>query len=164
MNKVQNIPREMYGNVLITENPPFPPDSATVVGEWIYDHPVLDEAGTRAQRRLPEIQGKRGISFAGAYQNWGFHEDGFTSGLLAVTQNIPSGVRMPFNIELMEGSSWGGTEGGIMRKRGDETPVQILAVIFNFLEGFGVRATIGTIFSVILRVILWVLACVGFRL
>ena len=35
----------------------------------------------RAQPRRHEIQGARGIYFAGAYWGYGFHEDGVQSGL-----------------------------------------------------------------------------------
>lgn len=41
----------------------------------------------KAQSRLHEIQNKRRVTFAGAWTHYGFHEDGFTSGLrLAVEQ------------------------------------------------------------------------------
>lgn len=36
-----------------------------------------------AQREMHRIQNTRGISYAGAWMNYGFHEDGFTSGLRA---------------------------------------------------------------------------------
>jgi hypothetical protein len=35
------------------------------------------------QKRLPEIQNKRGVGFARAWTGCGFHEDGFTSGIRA---------------------------------------------------------------------------------
>jgi len=37
-----------------------------------------------AQRRRPEIQGRGGIFFAGAYWGYGFHEDGVQSAIEAV--------------------------------------------------------------------------------
>jgi predicted NAD/FAD-binding protein len=44
-------------------------------------HPVFDEGAMAAQKRLPEIQGKRGLYFCGAWTGYGFHEDGLRSGL-----------------------------------------------------------------------------------
>ncbi|PPQ69909.1 hypothetical protein CVT24_003243 [Panaeolus cyanescens] len=73
----------LYGPVLVTLNPPFEPDPETVFGRWKYEHPVLDSQALRAQQEMHKIQNKRSISFAGAYLKYGFHEDGFTSGLLA---------------------------------------------------------------------------------
>jgi predicted NAD/FAD-binding protein len=52
---------------------------------------VFDAAAIAAQRRLPEIQGRRNTWFAGAWTGYGFHEDGLKSGL-AVAQAI---LRMP---------------------------------------------------------------------
>ncbi len=52
-----------------------------VLAQFDYHHPVFDAAAMRAQRRRPEIQGRRGIYFAGAYWGYGFHEDGLQSGL-----------------------------------------------------------------------------------
>lgn len=47
-----------------------------------------------AQRLLPNIQNKRGISFAGAWTNFGFHEDGFSSGVRVAMQHL--GAKIPF--------------------------------------------------------------------
>ena len=46
---------------------------------------------------MHEIQNKRGIQFAGAYLRYGFHEDGFTTGLQAAAR---LGVKAPFDIEV----------------------------------------------------------------
>ena len=48
-----------------------------------YTHPVLDTAAVAGQRQLPEIQGTGGCVYAGAWTRYGFHEDGFVSGLEA---------------------------------------------------------------------------------
>lgn len=42
-------------------------------------HPVIDVASTLASRRL--VQGENNIWIAGAYLHYGFHEDGFRSGI-----------------------------------------------------------------------------------
>ncbi|KAG2009646.1 amine oxidase [Coprinopsis cinerea AmutBmut pab1-1] len=83
MNDLQHIPESKWGPVLCTLNPPFEPAPDKVVGRWRYDHPVLDSKAVQAQNEMPHIQNKRSITFAGAYLKYGFHEDGFTSGLLA---------------------------------------------------------------------------------
>ena len=48
-----------------------------------YEHPLYNPGSVAAQARLPTIDTDR-VSFAGAYQGWGFHEDGARSGLRAV--------------------------------------------------------------------------------
>ncbi|KAJ3509469.1 hypothetical protein NLJ89_g5206 [Agrocybe chaxingu] len=83
MNDLQHIPYSRYGAVLVTLNPPFEPDADKVAGRWKYDHPVLDSKAVKAQNEMYKIQNTRSISYAGAYLKYGFHEDGFTSGLLA---------------------------------------------------------------------------------
>ncbi|EED79173.1 predicted protein, partial [Postia placenta Mad-698-R] len=83
MNELQHISEEIYGPVLVTLNPPFDPDPETLGGRYEYDHPVLGIKAVRAQQELSTIQNKRGISFVGAWTKYGFHEDGFTSGLRA---------------------------------------------------------------------------------
>jgi predicted NAD/FAD-binding protein len=120
MNDLQKLPVERHGPVLVTLNPPFEVDAAKTVGRYQYEHPMYSAAvrrripflrafyaqlilsstfdlqSVRAQSRLPEIQNARRVTFAGAWTNYGFHEDGFTSGLkLAVDQ---FGAEIPFPI------------------------------------------------------------------
>ena len=116
MNDLQHLPEKDHGPVLVTLNPPFEPQSDLIAGKYRYEHPVLDSAvrsnskdgrsvfshrfllclperqAINAQKEMPTIQNVRGISFAGAWMKYGFHEDGFTTGLRAATgiiQNTP---------------------------------------------------------------------------
>lgn len=96
MNILQHIHPSRFGHVLVTLNPLTQPHSSTVQGEWVYEHPLYTPDAIGAQRLLPGIQGKRGITFAGAWTGYGFHEDGFTSGLRAAMglgAEVPWGVR-----------------------------------------------------------------------
>jgi predicted NAD/FAD-binding protein len=45
---------------------------------------------------MPTIQNTRGISYAGAWMGYGFHEDGFTAGLKAAVSL--GGVKLPYEI------------------------------------------------------------------
>jgi predicted NAD/FAD-binding protein len=53
-----------------------------VVAEMDYQHPVYTVPSVSAQQRLPELNDGT-LAFAGAYQGWGFHEDGCRSGVQA---------------------------------------------------------------------------------
>lgn len=46
-----------------------------------YQHPVYDHAMVKAQARRNELQGQQRSWYCGAYWGFGFHEDGFRSGL-----------------------------------------------------------------------------------
>jgi predicted NAD/FAD-binding protein len=46
-----------------------------------YDHPLLDSAAVAAQSRVSSLQGVRRTWFAGAWNGYGFHEDGLKSAL-----------------------------------------------------------------------------------
>ena len=94
MNLLQHIPMEKYGPILVTLNPQFPPDSKTVQGTWVYEHPLYNSAAIRAQSLLPRIQNNRGISYAGAWTKYGFHEDGFSSGIKVAVDHL--GAKLPF--------------------------------------------------------------------
>lgn len=83
MNGLQHISELEHGPVLVTLNPPFEPDSATVVARFQYEHPIMNADSIRAQRDMSSLQNIRGISYAGAWMKYGFHEDGFTAGLRA---------------------------------------------------------------------------------
>lgn len=92
MNILQHIHPCRFGDVLVTLNPLTPPHPSTVQGEWEYEHPLYTPEAIQAQRRLPQIQNKRGITFAGAWTGYGFHEDGFTSGLRAAVESLDAEV------------------------------------------------------------------------
>ena len=55
-----------------------------VVAEFDYRHPVMDHAAIAAQRRVPELQGRRRTYVCGAWQGWGFHEDAMAAAERAV--------------------------------------------------------------------------------
>ncbi|KAK2070899.1 hypothetical protein P8C59_005361 [Phyllachora maydis] len=97
MNMLQHIPHKTYGDVLVTLNPLKDPDPATVQGRFTYEHPLYTSAAVRAQSLLPRIQNRRGISYAGAWTKYGFHEDSFSSGLVAAVEHL--GAKVPFPIE-----------------------------------------------------------------
>jgi uncharacterized protein len=77
MNRLQSI--ESRRPLLLTLNRRDAIEDRRVLAEFEYDHPVFDAAAIAAQRRRDEIQGRRGIYFAGAYWGYGFHEDGVQS-------------------------------------------------------------------------------------
>lgn len=91
MNNLQTLDTDTP--VLVTLNPGRRPAEGTIHDEHVFSHPVFDEAAIRAQKRLAEIQGKDGLWFCGAYQRYGFHEDGLLS---AVTIARQMGVTIPW--------------------------------------------------------------------
>lgn len=94
MNLLQHIPELDFGPVLVTLNPLSPPDPRLVQGIWEYSHPMYNAAAIRSQALLPMIQNTRGISYCGAWTKYGFHEDGFNSGLSAAVNHL--GAELPF--------------------------------------------------------------------
>jgi hypothetical protein len=85
---------------------------------------------------MASIQNTRGISYAGGWMGYGFHEDGFTAGLRAVVDAIPD-VEPPFEIQYA-----------------DRQPRTVtIARVFDFLETGGRRRVIGTVLSFWLRCI-----------
>ncbi len=84
MNRLQSITTPQP--LLITLNRRDEIDERTIFEEFEYEHPVFDGPAIRAQRRRSEIQGHRGVYFAGAYWGYGFHEDGVRSALDVVAR------------------------------------------------------------------------------
>lgn len=82
INRLQPLPWQRP--VIVSLNPCREPDAAQVIGRYDYAHPVFDQAAIEAQRRLPEIQGRSHVWFAGAWTRYGFHEDGLMSALAVV--------------------------------------------------------------------------------
>jgi len=54
----------------------------SVLARMVYEHPLYTPTSVAAQARLPELNTGR-TAFAGAWQGWGFHEDGCASGVRA---------------------------------------------------------------------------------
>ncbi|ORY64362.1 amine oxidase [Pseudomassariella vexata] len=94
MNILQHIPRGTFGDVLVTLNPLHEPKEETIQGRYSYSHPLYTASAIQAQNALPRIQNKRNISYAGAWTKYGFHEDGFSSGLYVAQAHL--GARLPF--------------------------------------------------------------------
>lgn len=96
MNILQGIPTYKFGDVLVTLNPLRHPALDTLHRVFSYAHPLLTTDAMKAQPRLSEIQGTRGISYAGAWTKFGFHEDAFTSGFKVAVEQL--GAKLPFEI------------------------------------------------------------------
>jgi predicted NAD/FAD-binding protein len=79
LNKLQPLP--FKSPVFVSLNPLTEPRPDRVIATFDYAHPVFDAAAIRAQKRLPGVQGRRRVWFAGAWTGYGFHEDGLKSGL-----------------------------------------------------------------------------------
>ena len=95
MNLLQHIPSSRYGHVLVTLNPITQPDPALVQGSWNYHHPLYNAKAIYSQKLLPTIQNRKGISYAGAWTKYGFHEDGFSSGVKVAMEHL--GAELPFD-------------------------------------------------------------------
>lgn len=79
MNRLQGLSSEHP--LIVTLNPAKAPDSEKVFYETEYMHPLFDATAVEMQRRIGEIQGQGHVWYAGAYQGYGFHEDGLESGM-----------------------------------------------------------------------------------
>jgi uncharacterized protein len=77
MNNLQNLPTNQP--ILVTLNPGRSPREDLIYDRHSFRHPVFNLRAIRAQDRIPDIQGKDRIWFCGAYQKYGFHEDGLSS-------------------------------------------------------------------------------------
>ena len=84
MNRLQSLadPTPLFVSV----NPCRPPHPDTVLQRFTFEHPMFDAGAIRAQRGLHQIQGERGVYFAGSYCGNGFHEDALSAGLSVAAQ------------------------------------------------------------------------------
>ncbi|KAK7189303.1 amine oxidase [Paraphaeosphaeria sporulosa] len=92
MNILQSLPKSTFDDVLVTLNPATPPSPALTQATYEYRHPLYNSRMVAAQEHLEQIQGKRGVWYAGAWTGYGFHEDGFSSGMkvgLRLGGNVP---------------------------------------------------------------------------
>ena len=84
MNQLQ--PLATNTPMIVTLNPGREPNKELVYDEYLFEHPVFDETAILAQAEIRTIQGKNKLWFCGAYQRYGFHEDGLNSAVAMVRQ------------------------------------------------------------------------------
>lgn len=82
MNNLQSLETETP--VIITLNPSRRPQESHIINEHYFSHPIFDYKAIVAQDNIEMIQGKRNLWFCGAYQRYGFHEDGLLSAVKVV--------------------------------------------------------------------------------
>jgi predicted NAD/FAD-binding protein len=97
MNILQHIPKDTFGDVLVTLNPLHEPEEKLVQGRFNYSHPLYNPQSIHSQSELPLIQNTRGISYCGAWTKYGFHEDGFSSGIKVAQDHL--GAQLPFKFK-----------------------------------------------------------------
>ncbi|KGN61602.2 uncharacterized protein LOC101213850 isoform X1 [Cucumis sativus] len=84
LNVLQNL-GETGPPFLVTLNPDKEPKN--ILLKWSTGHPIPSVAASKASNEFHSIQGNRRIWFCGAYQGYGFHEDGLKAGIVAA-QNL----------------------------------------------------------------------------
>ena len=103
MNELQGIQSERP--VLVTLNPITPPSTEKTWQKIVYEHPVFDLGAMASQSEVKQTQGKNNLWFCGAYNGYGFHEDGLRSAVeIAHAWGIalPWEEKQPADIETTE--------------------------------------------------------------
>ena len=91
MNNLQ--PLATKTPMIVTLNPSRAPERHLIHDRMFFEHPLFDTAAILAQKQLHEIQGVDRIWYCGAYQRYGFHEDGLRS---AVDVTRAMGIEVPW--------------------------------------------------------------------
>lgn len=84
MNNLQPLPTDEP--IIVTLNPAHEPKAELIENETVLEHPVFNCEAIAAQEKLSEIQGVDRLWYCGAYQRYGFHEDGLLSAVKLVQQ------------------------------------------------------------------------------
>ena len=90
MNKLQNL--DIDKNIFVTLNPIQIPKENKIIKIFKYEHPIYDQNSILVQKQIKSYQGKNKIFFAGAWNGYGFHEDGVKSAL-----NIAKKLKVDLN-------------------------------------------------------------------
>ena len=72
--------------LFVTLNPTHDIDRALVFDWHDFDHPVFTQEAIAAQALVPQLQGNKNSWFCGAWQRYGFHEDGISSAVYVAQQ------------------------------------------------------------------------------
>jgi len=93
LNRLQNL--NVATNIFVSLNPHQVPDPNLTHKRTVLAHPQFTTATMQARKKLAEThQGRNGFWFCGAWQGYGFHEDGCRSGFEVATEL--SGVTLPW--------------------------------------------------------------------
>jgi uncharacterized protein len=79
-NRLQGHPES--DPLIVTLNPDESSAPGQVIAKMTYTHPTYTAESVAATSKLGALNSER-LAFAGAYQGWGFHEDGCRSGVAA---------------------------------------------------------------------------------
>ncbi|MBM3590721.1 MAG: hypothetical protein FJX30_05070 [Alphaproteobacteria bacterium] len=79
MNNLQNIDNSYP--LFVTLNPNSAINPQDIFAKFEYEHPIFNAKAVEAQEHFNEIQGVDNLYFCGAYQSFGFHEDGLSSSI-----------------------------------------------------------------------------------
>ena len=93
MNNLQKL--ETDDPIIVTLNPTRDPDPTLVYDQHIFEHPLFDQSAITAQEHIHESQGVDRLWFCGAWQGYGFHEDGLGSAI-AIVRKL--GAEIPWRI------------------------------------------------------------------
>lgn len=77
MNNLQTL--KTNTPIIATLNPTRQPLKNLIYDEYWFEHPVFNTSAIKAQEHIEDIQGNNRFWFCGAYQRYGFHEDGLWS-------------------------------------------------------------------------------------
>jgi len=91
MNNLQSIKTDVP--IIVTLNPAREPSKGTVYDDHHFMHPVFTNETYAAQNKISDIQGVNKYWFCGAYQRYGFHEDGLLSSVNMVRK---MGIDVPW--------------------------------------------------------------------
>jgi len=81
LNRLQRLDSETHYCLTLNRSEEIDPESALM--RTVYTHPLYTLESMAAQAELPALSGRRHTEYAGAYHGYGFHEDGFASGVRA---------------------------------------------------------------------------------
>ena len=81
MNSLQEID-EKYP-IFVSLNPGDQISDDKIINKHTLEHPIFDMSARESQNKIPLIQGKNNNFFCGAYNKYGFHEDGVVSSIKA---------------------------------------------------------------------------------
>ena len=82
MNSLQNIDERRP--IFVSLNPGDHIDNDMIFNKHILEHPIFDISARNSQMKIPQVQGINNSFFCGAYNKYGFHEDGVVSSIEAV--------------------------------------------------------------------------------